>query len=238
MDPAIQALLVSPEESMSLLFGELFGEMGVAMHHCSDALHVDSALSMSKFEALILDFDNVDSGVEIVHSLRESSASKDAIVFAVASDEAARQSAFSSGANFAFTRPFARPPIRQALQTAYALMLHDRRRYFRCPLECPVKITRVSGEILQAAAINISANGMAVAVSVSLQPGEKLEVSFSVLDTDVSVKGFGTVVWDDKHGKAGMIFQCSSPETEQKLATWLNEQFYRRVKSCAVSRGE
>ena len=46
-------------------------------------------------------------------------------------------------------------------------------------------------------------------------PGAKL-----VLSAD------GSVVWDDKHGKAGINFQCASADDQNRFAAWLDHEFY------------
>ena len=228
--PEIHALLISPDVDMSVVFSRMFNEIGVATQSCEDESLAPGLLSTSKFEALVLDFDNVSSGVPIITKLRENSSSKDAIIFAVATEVSDRQSAFAHGANFAFERPFPLRMIRQALETAYALMLRDRRRYFRCPIQTPVEITRASGEKVRAVSINISGNGMAVNVPSILNVSERLILSFCVTEADLTLDGFGTVVWDDKHGKAGLSFECASLDSGKRLAAWLDAQFYRRLK--------
>jgi CheY-like chemotaxis protein len=226
----IHALLISRDAEMSVVFSRMFEEIGVATETCSDESHISDILSQSKFEALVLDFDNIRSALPIICSLREGSSSRDAIVFTVATQVPDRQIALAHGANFAFERPFLLPQIREALQTAYALMLRDRRRYFRCPAENPVRLTRRSGEIVQGLTTNISGNGMAVAAACPLEIGERLEVSFYMSEPDLKIEAVGTVVWDDKHGKSGISFECSSIEVGKRLGAWLDAQFYRRLK--------
>ncbi len=231
----IRALLVSPDSAMASLFSEVFDEIGVATCSCANEGQAAEALSDSKFEALVLDFDNLSPAVPFIRSVRESSSSRDAIVFAVATEMAARQRAFADGANFAFERPFLVPQIKQALQTAYSLMLRDRRRYFRCPIECPIKLTRKDGFDVEGTTINISGRGAAVKIPAPLEAGELLSLSFKVPEADLSVDAFGSVVWDDKHGKAGITFECTSFDVGHRLAAWLDAQFYRQLRSATGS---
>jgi DNA-binding response OmpR family regulator len=231
----INALLIGPDSAMSALFSNIFEEIGIRTQSCSDDERVAGILSDSKFEALVLDFDNVDAGVSIVCKLRESSSSRDAIVFAVATASSTRQRAFAGGANFAFGRPFVLPEIRNVLRTAYALMLRDRRRYFRCPAEYPVYITRTSGETVQGTTINVSGNGMATNLACNLQVGERLNLAFAMSDAELAISAVGRVVWDDKHGKTGISFECTSADVGKRLAAWLDAQFYRRLKLSEVN---
>lgn len=228
--PEIYALLVSPDAEMSGMFAQLFREIGISTQTCIDPSLAPGVLSTSKFEALVLDVDNVNAGVPLIDKVRANTSSKHAIVFAVATQVANRQSALAHGANFAFERPFLLPEIRKALETARSLMLHDRRRYFRCPLQTAVQITRASGEKLRGTTMNISSNGMALVHPSVLHPGEQLTLFLYIAEADLSLNVLGTVVWDDKHGKTGVSFKCDSPAEGKRLAAWLDAQFYGRLK--------
>src|SRR5581483_60823 len=233
----IRALLIGPDSAMSAVFSQMFEEIGITAQNCSDDSRIAGVLSSSKFEALVLDFDNVEAGVSIICRVRESSSSKDAIVFAVATAASTRHRAFAGGANFAFGRPFVIPEIRNALQTAYALMLRDRRRYFRCPAEYPVQITRTSGQKLQGMTINVSGKGMAAVLPCYLDVGERVRLSFVMSEAELAIDAVGRVVSDDKHGKSGISFECTSAEVGKRLASWLDAQFYRRLKMCEIEPG-
>jgi hypothetical protein len=45
------------------------------------------------------------------------------------------------------------------------------------------------------------------------------------------IRATGFVVWDDKHGKSGINFQCVAPEMRQKLDSWLNSQFNNQLRT-------
>jgi hypothetical protein len=50
---------------------------------------------------------------------------------------------------------------------------------------------------------------------------------------ELHVLARGTIVWDDKHGKSGISFQCVRPELQRTLNTWLDAQF-SRMRELAV----
>jgi hypothetical protein len=128
------------------------------------------------------------------------------------------------GANFVFERPFVTQEIRRALYAAYERMLGERRRYFRCALELPVLIIRSSsGLSLECVTMNVSSSGMAVKTATQLSQGEAVYISFVPPDK-FTVRATGVVIWDDKHGKSGIRLQCSGPEMQHRLASWLDSQ--------------
>ena len=227
----IRALLVTHDHEMVGIFSDLFREIGVAVQSYGDESGAELGLRVVRFEALVLDFDNLRKTLPIIKSLRDSHSSKNALVFAVASDSDARQRALDQGANFAFERPFEPTRIKQVLHTAYGLMLRERRRYFRYAVKLKVRLRRNCGTELQCNTMNISRNGMAVNIPCVLDLGETLELVFSIPDVSCVMTAEGTVVWDDRHGKAGLTFQCANLDQQNRLVGWLDAEFLRHLNS-------
>jgi DNA-binding response OmpR family regulator len=225
----MRALLVTTDQLTVGLFSDLFREIGVVVQNYADASNAAMGVGSIRFEALVLDFDKLKNTVSVITSLRESRSSRNALVFAIASDGATRQRALEQGANFALERPLQRDAVKKVLHTAYSLMLRERRRYFRHAASIAVMLRRESGEEVQCTSINISRSGMALNVPGALTPGESTDLTFALPDSEVSLIARGIVVWDDKHGKAGVTFECASLEQQNRLVRWLDRHFYRQV---------
>ena len=237
VNPAeIRALLLTRNQETVAILTSLFREIGITVQSHMQGAETARGLESGRFEALVLDFDNVDNTGALIESLRESPSSKSALVFAVASNGSARQRALEQGANFVFERPFNKAVIKEVLQTAYGLMLRDRRRYFRHPVSLPVRLKRITGTELACTSLNISRNGMALQIPSALDLGEEVELMFNLPDSEPLVGGQGTVVWDDKHGKAGLSFQCTTLEDQNRLVKWLDAQFNEQLSSSRTSR--
>jgi CheY-like chemotaxis protein len=123
----IRALVLTHDAGMVAVFTSLFYELGVVTENCGDELKAAEALSRSKFEALVLDFDNMPASFPMIKTLREGRSNKSAVILAVATDSGMKQRAVDQGTNFVFERPFVLPQIKKALRTAYGLMLRDRK---------------------------------------------------------------------------------------------------------------
>jgi DNA-binding response OmpR family regulator len=235
VEPAeIRALLVSRDQEMVAVFSDIFRELGIAVQGYADESSAALGLQAGRFEALVLDFDNLSSTRNIIAGLRESPSSKNALVFAVASGGPSRTEALEQGVNFSLERPFNRARIKEILHTAYGLMLRERRRYFRHPISLPVRLRTITDAELQCTSINISRNGMALQVPSALDLGDSVKVTFALPNSDRTVKGEGTVVWDDKHGKAGLSFQCETLDDQNRLGAWLDNHFYRQHNPAQV----
>ncbi len=223
----IRALLVTAEPLMAVVFADLFKEIGIGVQSSANTDSAVKELQLAKYEALVLDFDTIPETLSILRDVHESSSSKNALVFAVATSAAERQRALEQGANFILERPFARPQVKQVLSTAYGLMVRERRRYFRCAAELPVRIVQGgSGKQLSCNTMNISSSGMALSTPCAMNLGETLQMIFLLPNSGLIVSAAGVAVWDDKHGKTGISFRCASPEMQKRLDAWLDDRFY------------
>jgi hypothetical protein len=161
----------------------------------------------------------------VIARVRESRSNKNAIVFAVATSPTRMQQALEERAHFLLRRPIDSGSIRHTLNSAYDLMQKERRRYFRLPASLLVAITRIkSRTTVQCSTINISNEGMALNGPVPLTLAETLDIALMLPDGFI-VRATGLVVWDDKHGKSGLHFHCTTSEMRLKLDSWLDSEF-------------
>lgn len=223
----IRALLVTPDPWLVNNFTSVCTELGIAAQKSATIHNVPEELGEAKYEAVLLDFDTVAETPTIMGGVRESRGNRNALVFAVATHTAHRHQALRQGANFIFVRPIDANEIRRVLYAAYDLMVRESRRYFRATAELPVLLSQAHvGTDLRCATINLSSGGMALKTPSPLQLGEQVQIALFLPGASQAVSASGTVVWDDKHGKTGINFQCSIPRDQSELDAWLNARFY------------
>jgi hypothetical protein len=226
----IRALVVTRDAGLTTTFTEISREFGITAHKSSNNNGgVLEELSLSKYEAVVIDFETVPQTVTILETLRQSPANRNAVVFAVVGNADTRQRARDQGATFLLERPLQAEGMRRVLQAAYGLMTSERRRCFRCAVEVPAQMVRAGGEEVRCKTINISSNGMAVSTPVAFDLGEKLQVSLALQDSGLPIRAHATVVWDDRHGKSGLSMECANALLQRKLDSWLDAQFQPSV---------
>jgi DNA-binding response OmpR family regulator len=218
-----RALVVTLDPWLGKTFDEVSKELGIEAQTSSNTGGVPEELGRERFEALLIDFDTVSDTTPILVTLRGSPSNKSAIVLAVATGAERKQQAINLGVNFVFERPLEMKDLRLALTTAYDLMVRERRAYFRCPIELRVQLTRSNSVEIQCTTFNISSRGMAVHSPTPFNLAESLEIALD-LPGGETVLAQGAVVWDDRHGKAGIHFTCN-PEMQQLLDSWLDLRF-------------
>ncbi len=222
----IRALVVTRDTGLTATFTDISREFGIsAQNSKSSNGGVPDELTLSKYEALLIDFETVPQTVPIFTTIRQSPANRNAVVFAVVGSADSRQRARDQGATFVLERPLEGEGIRRVLQAAYSLMTSERRRYFRCAIEVSAQMVREGGEEVSCKTINISSNGLAVSSPVAFNLGEKLQASLALQESGLRLRATATVVWDDKHGKTGLSIECAGALMQRKLDSWLDTQF-------------
>jgi DNA-binding response OmpR family regulator len=221
----MQALIVGGgDPEVFAIFSHLLRENGIAAHPCSQEATAVIQLSSRKFEAIVFDFDQLPNAAEILSTL--PSPNKNAVVIAIASTTTNKEAASRVGASFVVSRPLMPTEVRQVLRTAYGRMLRDGQSYFRFSYELPVSIRRSSGTLVQCSSINLSHSGMAVVAPCAFLVGEEIKIAFAIPNTEIFVSADGKIIWDDKHGKAGIKFDCSSAAIQARYFDWLQDHFF------------
>lgn len=223
---AIQALLVTPDPFLVTAFTAACRELGIEVRTTAGNNGIVEELGKAKYEGVLVDFDTAPDPILMLNALRRSPANRNAVAFVVATKSDNRRRALENGINFLFHRPLDAREIRRILHGAHNLMVRERRRYFRCVAEVPVLVVQMrSGADCKCTTMNVSSSGVAVKAPSPLEPGEEIQLILFLQGADIVVRALGTVVWDDKHGKTGISFQCASPQHQAELDSWLDVQF-------------
>jgi DNA-binding response OmpR family regulator len=224
----MKALVISRDPELISGLSAVFREKRISIQECS----LDSAaeqLSSDKFVAVVLDFDQAPGCANVLENV--PGANKRIVVFAVASDSTSKAIASRLGADFAIERPLYPDRLRDLLAMSYGRMLRDSQTYFRLAIELGVSIRTANGKLLQCTTLNISQTGMAVRTPESFSIGEAIHLAFAVPNTEIFVSAEGKVIWDDKHGKAGISFECTSSSVHGPFREWLHDHFHMKLET-------
>src|SRR5208282_5157727 len=98
-------------------------------------------LMKHKFDAVIIDCDDLQNGFSLLQSLRYTQSNAKSVSFAVVNGKTTTQEAFQSGANFVLQKPLTPLHAARCLNAALNFMVRERRRYFRHPVDMPLRIS-------------------------------------------------------------------------------------------------
>ena len=79
------------------------------------------ALSRRKYDALLVDCDDVQSGPAVLHELRQGKSNRSCIAFAVVNGKTSIQQAFEMGANFVLDKPISLERATRSIRAAQGL---------------------------------------------------------------------------------------------------------------------
>lgn len=222
---AIRAFLVTPDARLVATFADACSELGIQVSAASSERFPEE-LAAGKYEAVLIDFDSMSTPLAMLNAVRQSPSSRNALILAVTTEACLKGQAFANGADVVLERPVDPKEVRRILDGSYQNMVLERRRYFRCTAEIPALLIRTqSGGEFKCTTMNVSSSGVALRTPIPLEAGEEVQLVVFLQDKDAMVRAIGTVIWDDKHGKTGISFECTNAQHQAALDTWLDAQF-------------
>ncbi|HWC16927.1 MAG TPA: PilZ domain-containing protein [Terriglobales bacterium] len=176
----------------------------------------------AKFDAVILDYPDIDEIVAAIHSVRTGKVNRYSIILALVSDSRGMAAARSAGANFTIQRsPTICEDLERAVQSAYALILRERRRYERHPVSLTVEIL-CNGRSASGTMIDISECGACIECSPP-PDAESLQLGFLLPGLDHPLRVEGITAWA-RGSKLGIKFTSVEESAQIALLEWLRSQ--------------
>jgi hypothetical protein len=233
----VKVLLVSQDLQTIETLCHFMEPAGMYAEVCSDTASATRKLCHAKFEGVAIDFKARTQALELLTKLHKMTSHGGAVVLAILDRNGDVPSTFRSGANFILERPFASKILAPTLKAAYSLMLQERRRYFRYPVQIPVYLSSSSSySEFVATSVNISERGMALATSVALRVGEKIEAHMALPGTNRSARVTGEVCWSDENGRVGIQFIQVAADVTEMLRSWLSDRLEESVLDEVLAR--
>lgn len=216
-----RVLLVSEDAIAIEQLRESMQRFALSVEHCSEVPSALERLKLSKFEAVIVDFRLGSQAGAVLHEARQSASNEHSVLFTVSDNQAETTDAFKAGSTFVLRRPLSAASIDLSMKAAYGLIVRERRRYFRCPVEAPVAIHRAAMQTLHGRTVNVSEGGMCITTAASLGPGDWVQLQFTLAGDEFQFALESTVCWA-KEQALGLRFR-SSHQTA-KLQEWLSRR--------------
>ena len=220
----VRVLLLSRHIQTIETLCHLMQQMAMHVEPCCNVEAAMRKLCRAKYEGVIVDLNDRGEALDLLRKLRESTSHRGAVSCAILSGGHHRAAAFQAGANFVLERPLSTNLIVRTLRAAYPLMLRERRRYFRCPVQTPTFVSSGSSPGFQAISVNIGETGMAINTPVPLQVGEKLQLRLHLPGKTEVMTMAGEICWTDTTGRAGIQFLRLANQTAEQLQCWLSER--------------
>jgi CheY-like chemotaxis protein len=220
----LESLLLSQDPELVHVIRPTLEKLSIDVEICHEARTGADVLISDKFDAVIVDCDDLNGGMALLQGLRNTPSNKNSVAFAVLNGKrTTTQEAFGMGANFVLQKPISALNASRCFHAALNFMLKERRRYFRQPVKMRVSI-RLGDKTVKAISTNISESGIALLLRDALPKGAAPRLEFTLPDTEQKMEMQAEVVWADVKGRAGLRFHDVPKNSQEILELWLDHR--------------
>jgi CheY-like chemotaxis protein len=220
----LESLLLSGDRDVESVLRPALEELAIEVEICREARSGSEILLSEKFDAVIVDCDDLQGGLALLEGLRATPSNRSSVSFAILNGKkTTTQQAFGMGANFVLQKPISALNASRCFNAALNFMVRERRRYFRQPVKMLVSIFQANRE-LKASSTNVSEGGIALILREALPKGATPRLKFMLPDVKVPFEVEAEVAWADITGHVGFRFLNVSQSAQQALEKWLDAQ--------------
>jgi DNA-binding response OmpR family regulator len=225
----LESLLISQDAALLGVLRPTLEKIAVNVQVCADSKPASDLLAKHKFDAVIVDCDDLEGGADLLRGLRKTQSNARSVAFAVLNGETSTQEAFQSGANFVLQKPLTPLNATRCFNAALNFMVRERRRYFRHAVEMAVRIILPNAPELNATSTNVSEGGMAIRLLAKLPKDAQAKLQFSLPGSNTSLELKGQIAWADGTGHAGIRFVDVPQSSQYQLDKWLTERMQNEL---------
>lgn len=227
----LESLLISRDAALIEVLRPTLEKIAVDIQVCGDIKPASDLLAKRKFDAVIVDCDDLEGGADLLKALRNTQGNARSVAFAVLNGKTSTQAAFQAGANFVLQKPLTPLNATRCFNAALNFMVRERRRYFRHPVEMTVRIIVPKTPELTATSTNVSEGGMAIRLAGKVPKGAKGKLQFTLPGSNTSLELKGEIAWADGTGHVGIRFVEVPQSSQYQLDKWLTEQMQNELPS-------
>lgn len=228
----LESLLLSRDAEVVRVLRPTLEKLSIEVEICQEAKKASEILIAEKFDAVIVDCDDLRGGLEVLQGLRATPSNKNSVTFAVLNGKkTTTQEAFAMGVNFVLQKPISPLNADRCFHAALSFMERERRRYYRQPVKMLVKVF-VGEKELKATSSDISEGGIALLLHQALPKDASPRLQFKLPETTISMDVEAEIAWADIKGRVGLRFRNMPASSKELLEKWINGQMQ---KSPAIS---
>jgi DNA-binding response OmpR family regulator len=223
---ALQSLLLSRDDDVIRILRRVLSDLEIEVEVCTGPDKAAEELARRKWDAIIIDCDDCHGAVDVLRSVRQGTSNKTSTAFAIINGITSVRNAFEMGANLALEKPITADRALHSFRAVHGMMLAERRRYYRHPVDIAVTLRYEDKEKqrhqeVMATAINLSEGGMAVKLkSMPSDTKAVATIKFVLPGTSTWIETNGTIAWADAESQAGIRFENPPFAVKELLARW------------------
>ena len=209
----LHCLLLTRDDQVIRALRRVVDDLGVNLEVCTGADKAAEELEQRKFDAVLIDCDDVHNAITVLCSVRLTPSNKTSTVFAIVNGITTPTSAIELGANLSLEKPINETMAKHAFRAVHGLMLQERRRYYRHPVDLAVTLRfedrdKGTHRDVLATGVNLSEGGMALKVKATVPSEFRIaQVRFILPGSHDQVEILGVIAWADELGNVGIRFE-------------------------------
>lgn len=219
------ALLLSRDADVQRVVHRVLDGLATPLEVAASAGQATQLINGKKFDAVMIDVDEVENGATVLRGLRAGKSNNKSIAFAIINGTTSVKTAYELGANFVLTKPVTVERVSRCFRAAYGLILRERRRYQRHRVSAPAQV-RTSRGYVAVHILDVSEGG----VSLNF-PGQSdltgemgmVALHFQLAGMPKTIEAKGELLWTGETGRAGFRIIAMSPEPRRIFEEWLAE---------------
>lgn len=220
----LKALLLTRDQEVLRVIRRVLETVSIDMETVTSTDAARETIARRKFDSILIDCDDVQSGCEVIRELRKGKSNSKSIVFAITNRVTSTKDAFSLGSNFVLEKPISVDRAARSLRAAHGLILRERRRYHRHQVKGTVHLTYGSVRDVPIPLSNISEGGLALGTNRTAEMKGVVQMRFDLPGLAKSLEAKGEFVWTSDTGRVGVRFTSIAPATRAELDAWLSRQ--------------
>ncbi len=229
----LESLILSRDAEVVRVLRPTLEKLSIEVEICQEAKKASEILISEKFDAVIVDCDDLQGGLEVLQCLRATPSNRNSVAFAVLNGKkTTTQEAFGMGVNFVLQKPISTLNASRCFHAALSFMERERRRYFRHPVKMLVTVVLDEKE-LRATSTNISERGIALMLHQAIPKNAALRLQFTLPETRTALEIEAEVAWADIKGHAGLRFLKVPESSKELLEKWLSERIEKQLPAGA-----
>src|SRR5260370_21924597 len=138
----LDSLILSQDPELVRVIRPTLEKLSIDVEICHDARAGSDILISDKFDAVVVDCDDLTGGLALLQGLRNTPSNKNSVAFAILNGKrTTTQEAFGMGANFVLQKPISTLNASRCFHAALNFMLEERRSDFRGQGKMQVRVT-------------------------------------------------------------------------------------------------
>src|SRR5438105_7050339 len=220
----LKALLLTRDQEVLRVLRRVLETVSVGLETVTSTDAARQTIAKRKFDAVLIDCDDVESGCEVIRELRRGKSNAKSIVFAVTNRVTSVKRAFEIGANFILEKPISVDRAARSVRAAHGLIMRERRRYHRHSIDTTAHLTYGSFRDIPVPLTNVSEGGLALAARHTPDMKGPVALRFELPGCNRALEAKGEFVWTSDGGRVGVRFVNLPSITKYELDSWLSRK--------------